>query len=473
VVATDGTNGTTSVDGPGNVTYTHDGSPTTSDTFTYTVLDDQGAISNSATVTITVGACSSGRSITGGQWSMISLDCAPDPLFNKVVDVFGDDISGTYNDGGGGTWLMYRFDPLANQYVALSSTDSLQQGFAYWILVDTGATLTVDGTSTPLVVSPECPSVDGCFEIALTPPPDAGTAKRWNMVGPPYPYCVDYANALIVVTSGPNAGTYSPRDAEQVANAGFEVIQVWNGGAYEPKDQDTFGMEGVLNPLVGFWYAVDDHTLNPGDIKMLLPPVPCTAQQAFNTLGTPKTTRYAGLWKVFERLAVLFVAPARAANGGDKGQGRKVGLMAKEWAVRLTAEWPDGNLKDPGNILGELIDSESGYDSHDLEELSPFSSPYLTIVFPHADWGERAGSYASDYRGLKQNKHEGDTWQFEVRTDQPGREVTLTWGMHGDYPEMLTLIDLESGEIVDIDPSVPGSYTFVMDATVHRFEWSY
>jgi hypothetical protein len=49
------TNGSTSVNPTtGVVTYTHDGSETVSDSFTYTVQDDQGATSNTATVTITV-----------------------------------------------------------------------------------------------------------------------------------------------------------------------------------------------------------------------------------------------------------------------------------------------------------------------------------------------------------------------------------------------------------------------------------
>lgn len=40
--------------GDGTVTYTHDGSETTSDSFTYTVNDNEGATSNEATVSITV-----------------------------------------------------------------------------------------------------------------------------------------------------------------------------------------------------------------------------------------------------------------------------------------------------------------------------------------------------------------------------------------------------------------------------------
>jgi hypothetical protein len=55
-IVTQPANGTTSVDvkTPGVVTYTHDGSPTLSDSFTYTVDDNQAATSNVATVSITV-----------------------------------------------------------------------------------------------------------------------------------------------------------------------------------------------------------------------------------------------------------------------------------------------------------------------------------------------------------------------------------------------------------------------------------
>ena len=54
-IVTDVTNGSTAVNPTtGVVTYTHDGSETTSDSFTYTVDDNNGATSNTATVTITV-----------------------------------------------------------------------------------------------------------------------------------------------------------------------------------------------------------------------------------------------------------------------------------------------------------------------------------------------------------------------------------------------------------------------------------
>lgn len=48
------TNGTVVVNADGTVTYTHDGSETTSDTFTYTIKDNNGLVSNVATVTLTI-----------------------------------------------------------------------------------------------------------------------------------------------------------------------------------------------------------------------------------------------------------------------------------------------------------------------------------------------------------------------------------------------------------------------------------
>ena len=67
--------GTAVPNGSGSVTYTPNGTFTGTDTFTYTVADGQGAVSNAATVTVTVNAVSAeviidnggpGTSFTGG-----------------------------------------------------------------------------------------------------------------------------------------------------------------------------------------------------------------------------------------------------------------------------------------------------------------------------------------------------------------------------------------------------------------------
>jgi len=54
-VARSASHGTTTVNDDGTIDYTHDGSDTASDSFTYTVEDDDGATSNEATVSISTG----------------------------------------------------------------------------------------------------------------------------------------------------------------------------------------------------------------------------------------------------------------------------------------------------------------------------------------------------------------------------------------------------------------------------------
>jgi len=55
-IVTPPVNGTLVDDGSGLLSYAHDGLATTSDSFTYTVADDLGVVSNVATVSLVIGA---------------------------------------------------------------------------------------------------------------------------------------------------------------------------------------------------------------------------------------------------------------------------------------------------------------------------------------------------------------------------------------------------------------------------------
>ncbi len=54
VITTPPTSGTVVINGDGTVTYTHDGSASTSDSFEYTIMNSDGVVTNAAVVTITV-----------------------------------------------------------------------------------------------------------------------------------------------------------------------------------------------------------------------------------------------------------------------------------------------------------------------------------------------------------------------------------------------------------------------------------
>jgi VCBS repeat-containing protein len=68
-------NGSIVVNGDGTVTYTHDGSETLSDTFTYTIKDTDGNVSNEAPVTITVTSVNDAPIATGN--TVVALEDVP------------------------------------------------------------------------------------------------------------------------------------------------------------------------------------------------------------------------------------------------------------------------------------------------------------------------------------------------------------------------------------------------------------
>lgn len=93
------------------------------------------------------------------------------------------------------------------------------------------------------------------------------------------------------------------------------------------------------------------------------------------------------------------------------------------WYVRIIAE-ADGML-DRGAVLGRLADSVDGQDSHDLEKRAPFGRSYLSVLFPHEEWGDDSWGFASDYRSLGR-KSSGE-WLFAVYVSSDVDEVSLSF----------------------------------------------
>ncbi|MCP9273565.1 tandem-95 repeat protein [Mycolicibacterium arenosum] len=86
VVVTPPANGTVTVDPvTGVITYTHNGTETLTDTFTYTVEDTTGALSNTATVTITVTPVNDGAPVADNDAVTTDEDTPVD------INVLGDD----------------------------------------------------------------------------------------------------------------------------------------------------------------------------------------------------------------------------------------------------------------------------------------------------------------------------------------------------------------------------------------------
>ncbi len=139
-----------------------------------------------------------------------------------------------------------------------------------------------------------------------------------------------------------------------------------------------------------------------------------------------------------------------------------------EFYIRLIVQ--SDSLVDNGNILGRLEGASDGHDSSDMVEMPPFGPPYLTIVFPHPEWGPDAGDYTVDYREARPGA--SGLWSFEVRSDQ-ARPITLSWEVVSLDPDDLlarsTLQDLASG--ISVQPEPGGSYGVTMTGIAHTMAW--
>ena len=280
-------------------------------------------------------------------------------------------------------------------------------------------------------------TVQGLYNVPVAVDLEGEAGGRYNLMGHPFEFDVCWTDVKVInpvatineCAAAPNC-TLGEADA-----AGYtsRLAYKWEGGVYEAFDGQTPGLEGTLVPWDGFWVKAFATGL-----KLEVPASPALD------------------------CAALGETPLSSAVAFRKSDSKKT---AANWFVRLIAE--SGSLKDSHNVLGQLSDSVVEYDSHDLPELSPFSAPYLSIVFPRPDWGERSGDYTSDFHS-QQTKIK-DEWYFEVLSSDPEATVTLTWEGEESLLEKALLVDAEPGKRFLIKRGE--SYTFAMEGVRKGFWW--
>lgn len=157
---------------------------------------------------------------------------------------------------------------------------------------------------------------------------------------------------------------------------------------------------------------------------------------------------------------------------------------AADWHVRLTVTAPDDAPTvrvDSGNVFGRLHDSVDGLDSHDLPEMAPpdgsMGARYLSIVFPHPEWGGSYDGYASDFRAAVADETAGGSWRFDVRTRTTGIRTVVSWQEGTGNPIAVLprsrIKDAASGEIIVADTSQSTSFTVSSTKGVNSYVWEY
>ncbi|MFZ1640433.1 MAG: hypothetical protein WAV07_03150 [Candidatus Contendobacter sp.] len=386
------------------------------------------------------------KPLAGNGWTLLGLPA--DPLDPTVQGVFGNTLAGTY----GTDWVVWRRDAAADQYVKLPVSEPLAQGAGYWLKQygASPAVLALNPThpATPVAANPNCPSIAGCYEIPLTAP--ASGNALYNLIGMPFPYPVGWWEVRVEVD-----GTAHRLNAP--ANLYVApTYWVWNGNGYDTYDGGTPGMAGLLQPWQGAWIQVNAASLGH-TVKLLIPRIPKYSHTA------PPAPPAGGWLRALDWL----IAPAVAA--AEDGRA---------WYVRLIAEEATQKLRDRNNVLGQLADGAVGYDARDLPELAPFGQPWLTVVFPHPDWGKNAGDYASDYRPDREPGIPGRPtadWRFEIRADRAGYPVRLRWEGPPDVLSRSELLDEDTGARYPADDPryLQDGVPATMTTPTRHFTWRY
>ncbi len=374
---------------------------------------------------ISRAACRESKLLTANQWHMVSMAC--DPGTKTVADLFPEFNPADYST----TWELFDRDAVTEQYNTIGVNTILSSnGKGYWFFTDKAdVTLAVDGNKN---------SGD---DIPLV----SGSEGRMNLLGHPHIEEVEWKDVLIV----DGEDTYSLADANTAGMMSNKMYQ-WESGAYQVYDGETPGLEGTLSAFDGFWTEVFDSDLS------LRIPTPVAAAAASSRLSSlsmaPETILSAPITK-------------RSANNNKKVKKNKNKDEEKtnDWFVRLIVE--SGSLRDPGNVLGQLSDSEDGQDKHDLKEKEPFSSPYLSVVFPHTDWEDSGWGYTSDFHAV--NKTKKGRWKFTVKASENVSKATLHWEGSEEILKKAILIDKETGKRIKLKKTK--SYTFDIINGEHEF----
>ncbi len=443
--------------------------------------------SNYDSSTILTSACPWGDNtpLRAGLWSLIGLPATP--TTSTIAGVFGDDLPGTY----GTNWRVY-WRPSATPYTDIFLTPSsspLAPSVGYWLkhLSYTGSVALQTGTAPTLITAnPNCPSTVGCFEIPLVAAP-TGSGVLYNQISFPLPYPVAWWDVRVEVDSV----AYVPSAATTYVN---NTYWVWNGSSYTTYNDVL--KPGILQPWQGLQVEVKaasrGHT-----VKLLFPAIPKTSQVLPQTDPVASWDHGAPTgWAA--ALLDWLIAPATAEEQSMQTMGRRgreaIGERerdarrdahgrafqeGREWNVQLFAEDVSRNLQNDDAFLGQLDDAKVGYDEYDLPvppvELGPpEATTTLNVVFPHPDWGTRAGDYVTDYRPTNRGAPAA-SWRFEIRTDTAGGVVQLRWNGPAAVLKRSVLLDEDLGTRYSASDAqyAQDGITVVMHQSVRHFTWRY
>ncbi len=392
--------------------------------------------------------CGAGVAITTAPtalWQQFSMPCTGriDFSVQDVGTLLGGEFSpATY----GSRWAVLQRNPTNTGNVPMMITENLVPGTGHWFKSldqpNSGliAISNLTARPTPLTTGlPGCQSAAGCAVL-----PVASGTPGTRMIANPLPYNVDWSLARVRV-GGPGGTVYTPSGAEA---AGFlsKQIWIWNGTSYASWS-DAEPNIGNVQYFRSFFVRV----LQGGEgqtIDLLLPGVA-------STITTPTTAA---------------MAAGGSAMRAEAAEPTGSGVTRNAWLVDLRAENAANGWFATAK-LGQWPGAGPGTEGGNLQALAPFTQPYLTLVFPAIGRRTNPGDYVTD---LRPANGFANRWNFEVRAEPVGNQVTLRWNAPAQVLAKSRVIDLDTGAVFfPADPAYVNGYVMELTTPSRRLAWEY
>ena len=314
-------NGSLVVNGDGTVTYTHDGSETLSDSFTYTIADISGAISNFATANIVINPVNDAPTTVG----ITNVTVLEDSVNTSV------DLNAAFNDtDNSDSELSYSI--VGNTNIGLFSSTNIDVGTGQLSLdyaADNNGSSQITVRATDLAGA----SVDTLLTVNVTPVNDVSVVDAntgvlisdvsEKVIDTSMLNAFDIDNALseirYIVTDLPNNGTLLLNGVEMTINDSFTQADLVSGNiSYQvginPSTNDQFSFTVTdgsstssamnFNIVIGLTPVEAEEPIVPTTDPVDVEPVVTESIVPIQAVSSPKVSLGLGVERAFNNAVV-------------------------------------------------------------------------------------------------------------------------------------------------------------------------
>ena len=142
---------------------------------------------------------------------------------------------------------------------------------------------------------------------------------------------------------------------------------------------------------------------------------------------------------------ILSINPDISPSSSKQAPEQSPEINSMLWGIQISAT--SDIAADRNNFLGVNPTASAGWDEFDMPE-PPVIGDYLSVSFPHTEWGKIHKRYESDIRPIPSF---GEEWQFDVITGTP-QTVELKFDGIDDIPVLFSvhLIDEFNKTMIDL-----------------------